>query len=124
MSGVFQTYLVWDSILKENSWELWATILLGLAMTATRVVAGLIRKDVTDSRAAALRNVGWAVLVMQSLTMARPSCVRDAMANPSRSIGSRLQLYRATAVVDDTRGLKARSLPCCLSMCATTFPDL
>ena len=71
VSGVFQTYLVWDAILKENSWELWATILLGLAMTATRVVAGLIRKDVEDSRAVALRNVGWAVLVTQSLTMVR-----------------------------------------------------
>ncbi len=71
VSGVFQTYLVWDAILKENSWELWATILLGLAMVATRVVAGIIRKDVTDSHAVALRNVGWAVLVTQSLTMVR-----------------------------------------------------
>lgn len=68
---MFQTYLVWDAILKENSWELWATILLGLAMTGTRVVAGLIQKDVTDSTAINLRHAGWAVLVTQSLTMVR-----------------------------------------------------
>jgi len=82
VSGVFQTYLVWDAILKENSWELWATILLGLAMVATRVVAGIIRKDVTDPRAVALRNVGWAVLVTQSLTMVRSHCLWQVIANP------------------------------------------
>jgi hypothetical protein len=75
VSGVFQTYLVWDSILKENSWELWATILLGIAMTGTRVVAGLIHKNMTDPRAERLRNVGWAVLVTQSLTMVSLSSV-------------------------------------------------
>ena len=73
VSGVFQTYLVWDSILKENSWELWATILLGIAMVGTRVVAGLVRKNMTDTRANALRNVGWVVLVTQSLTMVSTS---------------------------------------------------
>ena len=90
---MFQTYLVWDAILKENSWELWATILLGLAMVATRVVAGIIRKDVTDSHAVALRNVGWAVLVTQSLTMVRSLCLRQASVNHSFSLSYLWQRY-------------------------------
>lgn len=66
ITGVFLTYLVWDAVLLENTTQLFASMLLALAISAARIVANSVGKETQNFKGQA---VGWFILIMHAITI-------------------------------------------------------
>jgi hypothetical protein len=66
ITGVFLTYLVWDAVLLENTTQLFASMLLALAISAARIVSNSVGKEALNFKGQA---VGWFILIMHAITI-------------------------------------------------------
>lgn len=66
ITGVFLTYLVWDAVLLENTTQLFASMLLALAISAARIVSNSVGKETQNFKGQA---VGWFILIMHAITI-------------------------------------------------------
>lgn len=73
ITGVFLTYLVWDAVLLENTTQLFASMLLALAISAARIVSNSVGKEALNFKGQA---VGWFILIMHAITIV--SCAMSA----------------------------------------------
>ena len=63
---MFLTYLVWDAVLLENTTQLFASMLLALAISAARIVSNSVGKETQNFKGQA---VGWFILIMHAITI-------------------------------------------------------
>ncbi len=73
---MFLTYLVWDAVLLENTTQLFASMLLALAISAARIVANSVGKETLTFKGQAL---GWFILIMHGITIVSREALRDAV---------------------------------------------